>query len=110
MANENKKRIVNAIWENPAPAFGCDFKQSGQYWENKRGGEYGITANSVSPGVIETEMSKSLGLSIDTYPDIYLKRLGAPEDVANAILYLVSPLGSYLTGQNISVNGGQTMR
>lgn len=40
MANENKKRIVNAIWENPAPAFGCDFKQSGQYWENKRGGEY----------------------------------------------------------------------
>jgi len=76
----------------------------------KRGGEYGITANSVSPGVIETEMSKSLGLSIDTYPDIYLKRLGDPEDVANSILFLVSPLGSYLTGQNISVNGGQTMR
>ena len=40
MANENKKRLVNAIWENPAPAFGCAFKQSGQYWENKRGGEY----------------------------------------------------------------------
>lgn len=76
----------------------------------KLGGEYGITANSVSPGVVETDMTKSLGLSIDTYPDIYLKRLGDPTDVANTILFLVSSLGSYLTGQNISVNGGQTMR
>lgn len=40
MANENKKRIVKEIWENPAPAFGCDFIHRGQYWVNKRGGEY----------------------------------------------------------------------
>lgn len=40
MDNSNKQAIVNAIWENPARVFGCEFKQSGKYWENLRGGEY----------------------------------------------------------------------
>ena len=40
MANENKTAVVAAIWENPERAFNCQFKQSGKYWENLRGGEY----------------------------------------------------------------------
>lgn len=40
MANENKKRVVNAIWENPARVFGCDFVRNGEYMANNRGGEY----------------------------------------------------------------------
>lgn len=38
--NDNKQAVLAAIWENPAPAFGCDFKQAGRYWENLRGGDY----------------------------------------------------------------------
>lgn len=38
--NTNKTAVVAAIWENPARVFGCEFRQSGQYWENQRGGEY----------------------------------------------------------------------
>lgn len=40
MANENKTAVVAAIWENPERAFNCQFKQSGRYWENLRGGDY----------------------------------------------------------------------
>ena len=40
MDNSNKQAIVNAIWENPANVFNCQFKQSGKYWENLRGGDY----------------------------------------------------------------------
>lgn len=38
--NTNRDAILNAIWGNPGPAFGCQFKQSGRYWENLKGGEY----------------------------------------------------------------------
>lgn len=38
--NTNKTAVVAAIWENPARVFGCEFRQSGRYWENQRGGEY----------------------------------------------------------------------
>lgn len=38
--NTNKQAVIAAIWENPAPAFGVEFRQSGRFWENQRGGEY----------------------------------------------------------------------
>lgn len=39
--NSNKQKVVNAIWENPEPAFNCKFRQSGRFWENAdRHGEY----------------------------------------------------------------------
>lgn len=40
MDNTNKQAVVSAIWADPARAFGCDFRQSGKYFENLRGGEY----------------------------------------------------------------------
>ena len=40
MDNTNKQAVISAIWANPAPAFGCNFRQSGRYFENMPGGEY----------------------------------------------------------------------
>ena len=40
MDNTNKQAVITAIWANPAPAFGCNFRQSGRYMENLPGGEY----------------------------------------------------------------------
>jgi NAD(P)-dependent dehydrogenase (short-subunit alcohol dehydrogenase family) len=70
------------------------------------GGQYGITANSVSPGFIETEMTKGR----DDPSEVPLGRLGTPEDVANAVYFLASPLSDYITGHTIDVNGGLLMR
>jgi len=69
----------------------------------------GVTFNSVSPGLINTEMTVSLGSTVDP-KDLLLNRMGSAEDVANVIVFLASDAASYMTGQNISVNGGQSMR
>ncbi|MBD3305372.1 SDR family oxidoreductase [candidate division KSB3 bacterium] len=71
------------------------------------GGQYGITANAVAPGFIETEMTRGRG---DDPSSVPLKRLGTPEDVANAVYFLASPLSDYVTGHTIDVNGGLLMR
>jgi 3-oxoacyl-[acyl-carrier protein] reductase len=71
----------------------------------------GITANLVSPGMTDTELiadvpEKSRLLVAAKAP---LRRLASPEDVANAVLFLVSEKSSYITGETIRVNGGQVM-
>jgi 3-oxoacyl-[acyl-carrier protein] reductase len=70
-----------------------------------------VTCNVVAPGFIDTDMTKALAdeqrSALAT--QIPLGRLGAVEDVANAVLYLVSPAGAYVTGETISVNGGMYM-
>lgn len=68
---------------------------------------FGIRVNAVAPGVIETEMVKSLPKEmieplIKTIP---LGRIGKPEDVANAFLFLASDMASYITGEILSVDG-----
>jgi 3-oxoacyl-[acyl-carrier protein] reductase len=66
-----------------------------------------ITVNAVCPGVIETDMIAHLDLP--TYLEaIPLKRLGQPEEVAQAIRYLVSDAASYVTGHVLHVGGGFT--
>jgi 3-oxoacyl-[acyl-carrier protein] reductase len=49
------------------------------------------------------------GREADYIPTIPLRRLGDPRDVANVVLFLASPLASYLTGLTLDVNGGQYM-
>jgi 3-oxoacyl-[acyl-carrier protein] reductase len=68
----------------------------------------GITVNVVAPGMIETEMTRAVTeKSRDEWAArIPLKRLGAPDDVAAAVCFLVSDEASYITGQVLAVNGG----
>jgi NAD(P)-dependent dehydrogenase (short-subunit alcohol dehydrogenase family) len=78
-------------------------------------GERGIRANSISPGgTADTPMSGG-GLLFEPVKQLYnkeipLQRPGVAEDVANAALWLASDESSFVTGQNLQVNGGQTLR
>jgi len=67
---------------------------------------YNINVNSVSPGFINTEMTKDFGYNPDTVP---LGRVGTPEEVSDVILFLCSGSARYITGANIDVNGGVYM-
>ncbi|MDO8588549.1 MAG: 3-oxoacyl-[acyl-carrier-protein] reductase [Armatimonadota bacterium] len=74
-------------------------------------GSRGITVNAIAPGFIETAMTEELSQQVrDTIStQIPLARLGAPEDVANAAVFLCSEASSYITGQVINVDGGMVM-
>ena len=65
-----------------------------------------ITCNAVAPGFIETAMTSGLG---DELKETALGRVGAPEDVANAVAFLASEEASYITGHVLNVNGGMLM-
>lgn len=81
-----------------------------------------ILVNAVCPGIIETEMKQRerveggtlRGMSAEAVrqediSQVPLGRTGTPQDVANVVLFLASPLASYMTGQSINVTGGMTM-
>ena len=67
-----------------------------------------ILVNAVAPGFIETDMTAVLSEEIkENYKkQIPMGRFGSPEEVANVVLFLVSDLASYITGEVIHVNGG----
>ncbi|MCX7050567.1 MAG: 3-oxoacyl-ACP reductase FabG [Proteobacteria bacterium] len=77
----------------------------------KEVGSRNITVNAIAPGFIDTDMTRAVDESVRAawMSGIPLGRLGAPEDVAAAVLYLASPSGGYLTGQTLHVNGGLYM-
>ena len=69
-----------------------------------------IRVNAIAPGVIETPFHDRFSTPemLETFrKSIPLGRLGTAEECADAILYLVSPMASYVTGQTIDINGGQ---
>lgn len=68
--------------------------------------EYGITVNGVEPGLIATQATANLGHGSTLSRGIPLQRLGAPEDIAWAMLFLASKHASYITGQTLVVDGG----
>lgn len=74
-------------------------------------GPSGIRVNCVSPGVIDTKMNA--GLNEETLKELReetpLERIGAPEDVAEAVAFLASGRASFITGQVLPVNGGFTV-
>ncbi|MFM7165813.1 MAG: 3-oxoacyl-ACP reductase FabG [Planctomycetaceae bacterium] len=68
----------------------------------------GINVNAVAPGVVLTEMGQSIPESARSrmLEQIPLQRFGTPAEIASTILFLCSPLSSYITGQTLHVNGG----
>lgn len=82
----------------------------------------GILVNAVCPGIIETPMKHRERIEggalrgmtaeevlLEDQSQVPLGRTGTPTDVANVVLFLASPLASYMTGQSINVTGGMTM-
>jgi len=76
------------------------------------GASHGITANAVAPGQIDTAMGRSIGPEARRRLEaaIPLGRLGTPEEVAYAILFLASEEASFITGTTLDVNGGMLKR
>jgi len=70
-----------------------------------------IQVNAVAPGFIDTAMSQAIPQKEREFliKQIPMERLGTPEDVAEAVLYLASPAADYITGQVLKVNGGMYM-
>ena len=71
----------------------------------------GITANAVAPGFIETDMTEAVvsAAGKEIKKKIPARRLGLPEDIANAVLFLAQERSSYITGQTLTVDGGLTL-
>ena len=71
-------------------------------------GKANIRVNAVAPGFMKTEILKDMPEKIINYmkEKVYLKRMGEPEDIANAFLYLASDMGKYVNGTVLSVDGG----
>lgn len=74
-------------------------------------GRRGITVNAIAPGFISTDMTEAIrNAAEDTIKkQIPLRRLGQPEDIAAAVLYLASEGASYVTGNVVTVDGGLTL-
>lgn len=119
MMKAKKGRIINiasvvAIMGNPGQA---------NYAASKAGmigfskslareiGSRGITVNVVAPGFIDTDMTKELAEEnrAAMLGQVPLGRLGESDDIANAVLFLASQGGAYITGETLHVNGGMVM-
>lgn len=85
-------------------------------------GSYNIKVNALSPGVVWTpvweetieDYARRLGVSVEEAKERLIKkiplgRLGTPKDIADAALFLASPLSDYITGQTISLSGGSVL-
>ncbi|MFP4660946.1 MAG: 3-oxoacyl-[acyl-carrier-protein] reductase [Halanaerobiales bacterium] len=73
--------------------------------------EKGVNVNAIAPGYIQTDMTDVLSeeVSEKMMSQIPMKEYGSPDDVANAVLFLVSDMAKYITGQVINVDGGMVM-
>lgn len=70
-----------------------------------------ITVNNVAPGFIQTDMTEQLtdAQKSDIFSQIPMARMGLPEEIAQAVLFLASDASTYITGQTFHVNGGMHM-
>jgi 3-oxoacyl-[acyl-carrier protein] reductase len=75
-------------------------------WLAKDAGRYGIRVNAVAPGPVETDMTRGYDYAVTAQP---IARMGQPEDVAQAVVYLASPMANWVTGQVLVVDGGVVM-
>lgn len=69
-------------------------------------GSRGVCCNCIAPGFIETDMTKDIKADNPLLKQVPMGKMGTPEDVANAALFLASPESDYITGETIRVDGG----
>jgi len=74
-------------------------------------GSRNITVNVIAPGFIQTDMTKDMDEANKEalMKDVPLGKLGQAQDIANAVLFLASDMGNYITGETLHVNGGMLM-
>jgi acetoacetyl-CoA reductase len=78
----------------------------------QEGARVGITVNAICPGYIATDMVKAVDPAVvekNILPHIAIGRLGEPEEIARAVVFLVADDAGFITGSTISANGGQYM-
>ncbi|OGP67704.1 MAG: short-chain dehydrogenase [Deltaproteobacteria bacterium RBG_16_44_11] len=77
----------------------------------KEWGQYNIRVNAIAPGIIKTRLSEALwkdpAVNKKAVAQIPMMRLGEPEEIAGAVVFLVSKAGSYITGETIVIDGGR---
>lgn len=119
MARQNSGSIINVssimgIQGNPGQVVYCGTKAAViglTKAASKELAPKNIRVNCVAPGFIETDLVKQLSSEkrAEKIANIKMGRVGTPEDVANVILFLASPLSEYVTGQVIGVDGGMVV-
>jgi acetoacetyl-CoA reductase len=77
----------------------------------QEGAARGVTVNAVAPGYVETEMVRAVPANVleQIVARIPVGRLGKPEEIARAVLFLVADEAGFITGSTLSINGGQYM-
>ena len=72
-------------------------------WVAKDVGREGVCVNAIAPGGVETEMTRGFDYGVENIP---IPRMGRPEDIAQAVVFLASQMSNYVTGAVLDVNGG----
>jgi 3-oxoacyl-[acyl-carrier protein] reductase len=119
MKERRRGRIINVgsdLFERAAPRLSAYSAAKGaqlaltRTWARELG-SYGITVNLVAPGWIPVERHAAASAEeLRAYTDeVPLRRLGTPDDVAAAVVYLASDGAAFVTGERVAVNGGHTM-
>ena len=77
----------------------------------QEGASRGVTVNAVAPGYVETDMVRAVSANVleQIVARIPVGRLGKPEDIARAVLFLLADEAGFITGSTLSINGGQYM-
>jgi acetoacetyl-CoA reductase len=118
--NTNLNSLFNMtrpVWEGMrARKFGrviCISSINGQKGQMaQEGARAGITVNTICPGYIATEMVMAIDPAViekNILPQIPVGRLGQPEEIARAVVFLASDDAGFITGSTLSANGGQYM-
>jgi 3-oxoacyl-[acyl-carrier protein] reductase len=108
--------ITSEVFERGVPEFANYVSAKGaqlgltRSWARELA-PWGITVNAVSPGWIPTERHAGDAQSAkDAYAaEVPLRRMGVPEELADAVAFLASDAAAFITGQKLSVNGGNTL-